>query len=1005
MAEKLAVRRFLPLVGVLLAWTLASAPAVAVPLRFEPLYGDRTLQQLIEQRQFAQVRDLARLQLLQAPRDGDMHAVLAYALAELGALGDAEASARQAVERVPEERRDRLRVLLAEILLREGRTPDAVQLLNDIIARDATNTLALLSLGNLYNRLGNARRAAEYFEKVLIVDPRNDDATRFLLQAHLTQRDYAAVTRVARGIPEGSPIKGLGYFFEAVSLLRGEPPDYRGALALLERSLQASTPTAQALTTLGYVLLKEQRAEEAAERLEQAVALAPDSVDALNLLAIASIRIGRPELAVGHLRRALADKDSPELSDLLARLYLVQGRVSEGLGELLKAAEGSNRPAEDEAALRTLYQFQSGEFEQSEVSLREELARTPEAAHLRFMLIASLLKQERYEAAAREAEQAVALHPDQSVPARNLLAMAKLGAGELAAAEEVLQTALAQDPAERTTRINLSTVYFRAGRYASAEQEIKAVLANAADDLEATIRLARIYQAAGNHAEAERILTSNGQATATGAATRELLMLKLRQRDYVALLERSRTVVARYPRAFDGYLFQAQALASLGRAIDAVDALDAGFEAAGDTQGSLAAAARLARLHGWHDLAVGYLQRHEAQFGLEDVTLKKLYATELIEVGRTDEARAVVRDGLGATDPDALLLTAMSHLADGDQVRTEEALDAALAAGLPPAIVEGQRAALRATVQIETLKQDLAAAPTEALRYEALAGAHEIVGDFAAAIAVFENGLGRTGSDLSFQTHIARLFFKKGDTQRAISVANAVLAHANVDPEIRIRAHSVVGMSSVVQRDNVKAEQALELATADGSRLAPAFYELARIKSVNGDIEAAKKLLATAIEIEPTALQFYLALATLHERSGDVAGSIAVYEDGIGKNERAVPLLNNVALLYLRQGDRETALARANSALEQSPQDANVLDTLGLIHLRTEDAQSAVGFFERAVDYQPATSQYRYHLGLGYFEVGSLDLAKVELEKARDRQSNAPWVPEIDRLLAAIQQR
>jgi tetratricopeptide (TPR) repeat protein len=378
---------------------------------------------------------------------------------------------------------------------------------------------------------------------------------------------------------------------------------------------------------------------------------------------------------------------------------------------------------------------------------------------------------------------------------------------------------------------------------------------------------------------------------------------------------------------------------------------------------------------------------------------------ELIEVRRTDEARAVLNDGLGATDPDFMLLLAMSHLADGDQVRTEEALDAALAGGVSPAVIEGQRATLRAALQIETLKEELAAAPADPARYETLAGAHEVVGDYDAALGVLESGLGKAGSDLSFQAHIARLFFKKGDAQRAIQVANGVLANQNADAETRIRANAVVGMSWAVQRDRVKAEQALELATVDGSRLAPAFYELARIKSAKGDLEAAKKLLRSAIEIQPTSLQYYLSLATLLERSGGVAESIALYEDGIGKNELAVPLLNNVALLYLSQGDREKALARAQTALQQAPQDANVLDTIGLIHLRSEDAQGAIGFLERAVDYQPAESQYRYHLGVGYFETGSLDLAKVELEKARDRQSDAPWVPDINRLLAAIQER
>jgi tetratricopeptide (TPR) repeat protein len=1008
MARKLTARRFglWLFAGLLLQAALSSGPAVAVPLRFDPLYGDQTLLQLLQQGEFAKVRDEARRQLVRNAADGDMRAVLAYALTELGELQDAERNARQAIEMLPAERRDHLRVLLAEILLRTGRTPEAIQVLNDIVARDATNTLALVSLGNLYNRTGNVPRAAEYFEKALAVDPGQDDALKQLLQAYMTQGDYAAVARVARRIPASSESKGLGYYFEALSLLQRDNPDNRTALELLDKALQVSAPTPQVLTTLGYVLLKEQRPEEAATHLVEAVKLAPDSFDAVNLLGIAAIQLGRPEIAVRPVERALANRERPELRHVLARLYLLQGRVDQGLGELLKSADDPSQLTDSESELQTLYEFKSGEFEQSESGLRAALAKAPDAAHLRFLLIVSLLKQNRFEGAAREAQQALTLLPDQSVLLLNLLAMAKLGSAEFAAAEAALQTAQKRDPASKTTRVNLSTVYYRTQRYTQAEKELKSILANDANDTDATIRLARVYRAAGKYAEAERVLVAaQARKAAAGAATRELIFLKLRERDYAAALDYASGMVATYPKSFEGYLFRAHALASLGREIDAVDALDAGFETAGETRGSLAAAASLARVHGWHEMAVNYLQRYDAQFGLSDPTLEKLYATELIEVGRTGDARAIVNASLGATDPDALLLLAMSYLADGDQAHTEEYLDAALDAGVSAGTIERQRAALRAAVRIETLKTDLEAAPDDVLRYEALAGANELVGDFDAAIAVFKAGLGRAGADLSFQTHIARLTLKKGEAQQAIEIADDVLADPNADGQIRIRANAVLGMSWVVQRDRAKAEKALELATVDGSTLAPAFYELAKIKAAKGDVKTAQKLLRSAIEIEPASLRFYLALATLHERSNDIAGSIAVYEDGISKNPGAVPLLNNVALLYLGQGANERALARAQEALEQAPQDANVLDTVGWIHVQSQDVQGAIRYLERAVDYQPDASLYRYHLGVGYFQAGSMDLAKVELEKALDRQDNAPWAPEIRNVLAAIRDR
>jgi tetratricopeptide (TPR) repeat protein len=989
--------------GYLLQTGILVRHAAAIPITIEPVFGELTLRQLLEQGQFARARDIAEAQLRESPDNGEMLAVLGYAQAALGDLEGARQSVLRAIELTPSGNADDQRVLLAEIYAGLGDNAEAERVLLDVTGRAPRNVRALIGLGLLYTRTGNIPGATTSLNRALQVDPESGGALTALFQIHMAQNDYAAVRRASRNVPANSPSKAIGLYFEAVTQIRQSEPDFAAAVTLLENALQLAGPTPEVLTTLGYSHLKNGQTAAGVSRLSAAVDLAPDSYAAQKLLGTALLQLNQPRYAVNHLQKALDIEASPELRYTLARAHLASGDSQAGLRELTKALEGTDQSAGQQASIAGLTLFTGGEFEQSEEALRKAMSESPDADHLHALLIATLLKRQRYEGAAREARQALAAFPEQRVLLLNMLALAEMGSGGFADAESHLLEALELDPGARTTRNNLSTLYFRQRQYSKAEAQLKVILASDPDSIETKGRLARIYQAAGRFADADRaLLDEDGQPPASGALLRELVLQKIRQRDYTAALEYASHMVARFPRSYPGYLLQAQALAGLGRETDAVYALETGFAETGETQGALASAASLARVNGWHSTAIRYLRRHNAAFGMDDPKIAKLYVVELIEVGDTSEAREVIETGLNAGDPDALFLLAKSYIVDGDQVRAEEYIDAALDAGVSPDAVEKQRAALRIAMQAEDLRADLDADPSNAERYRALAETHELVGNYDAAIGVYAEGIGKAGNDRAFETQIARLHLKKGDTQRAIEVASSAVRGTNLDEDTAQRAYAVLGMSWAQQRDTAKAEKALTRATVDGSRLAPAFYELARIKSAGDDIPESIRLLRSAIEIQPGDLRYYLALAALYQRSDDVGEMIAVYEQGIASNPGAVALLNNVALIYLDQGATGSALARATTALEISPENPRVLNTLGRIYLKDKAADQAIRYFERAVDRNPSSSLYRYHLGAAYFESGSRDLAAVELRESLARQSDAPWAADVRRMLQEI---
>lgn len=989
------------LAGALLVACLLIRPAAAIPITIEPVFGELTLRQLLEQGEFSRVRGIAEAQLRESPDNGEMLAVLAYAQAALGELEDARENLLRAIELSPPESADDQRVLLAEVLEGLGETDEARRVLNGIIERVPGNTRALIGLGILSSRSGDAAAAGDYLNRALRIDPESVGALTALFQIHIAQNDYASVRRVAGRVPANTPSKAIANYFEAITRIRQAEPDYDAAIGLLESAQQLAAPTPEILTTLGYAHLKNGQTAVGVARLSEAVALEPESFAAQKLLGTALLQVNQPRYAVAHLQRALAMEDSNEIRYALARAYLAIGESEKGLAELAKAMEGTDQSAGERAAMEGLYLFTGGEFEQSEEALRQAMAESPEADHLHAMLIVSLLKQQRYEGAAREARLALTAFPDERVLLLNLLAMAELGNRAFTEAEAHLRQALELDAESMTTRNNLSTVYFRQRQYAKAEAQLKRVMSMDPGNLQTRVRLARIYQVSGKFDDAEAILLGDEQAP-SGAMLSELVLQKIRQRDFAGALEYASSMAARFPRNFTGYLLQAQALAALGRESDAIYALETGFAEAGETQGALASAASLARVNGWHPLALHYLGRHNTAFGLEDPKLAKLYAVELIENGQTEQAREFINANLSQGNTDALFLVAKSYIAEGNQERAEEFIDAALDAGVPPHIVESQRAELRIAMVAGDLRQALDDDPANPDRYRALSESYEVIGNFDAAIAVYEEGLGQADSDNRFNTQIARLHLKKGNTQRAIEVAGNVVRLPNLDAELSIQAYSVLGLAWVRQKDTARAEKALERATVPGSQLAPAFYELAKIKSANENIPEAMELLRSAITITPGDLRLYLALAALQQRSGDINATIAVYEDGIATNPGAVALLNNVALIYLNQGDNNMALERATTAVELSPENPRVLDTLGRIYLQQEEAAQAIRFFERAVDRMPGSALYRYHLGVAYYETGSLDLAATELRESLARQNDAPWADDIREMLRAI---
>ncbi|MGR3318737.1 MAG: tetratricopeptide repeat protein [Candidatus Anammoxibacter sp.] len=212
----------------------------------------------------------------------------------------------------------------------------------------------------------------------------------------------------------------------------------------------------------------------------------------------------------------------------------------------------------------------------------------------------------------------------------------------------------------------------------------------------------------------------------------------------------------------------------------------------------------------------------------------------------------------------------------------------------------------------------------------------------------------------------------------------------------------LIGLSWVKEGNLKKAEEYLEQATQKESKLDKAFFDLARVKLSMGKQKIAKNLLNTAIKINGRKVKYYLALAAIYQKDGEIDLSISTYQKGLENKANPIPLLNNLAFSYLAKKDSPKAIYFANQALEKAPGDPNVLDTVGWVYFQAKEYKKAIPYLEKASEKLPASALFHYHVGLTYYKLGELNKAKKELETVLLKNKKAPWAAEAMDLLSSI---
>lgn len=137
---------------------------------------------------------------------------------------------------------------------------------------------------------------------------------------------------------ERKPENPWGHYMLGLSAWKAG--DLDRARSALERSLELDPTHVKTLVNLGRVLLEQDRAGEAKERVQAALALDSTSAEIHRMLGRVHTALGAPDEAIGAYRTALThDPADAWAMNNLALIFIQQSRFEEALGPLARAVQ------------------------------------------------------------------------------------------------------------------------------------------------------------------------------------------------------------------------------------------------------------------------------------------------------------------------------------------------------------------------------------------------------------------------------------------------------------------------------------------------------------------------------------------------------------------------------------------------------------------------------------------------------------------------------------------
>lgn len=866
-------------------------------------------------------------------------------------------------------------VALRDLLARAGDYATAVNLAQRVVALAPNDAFHHTRLGELLLEAHNPAHAEQVLQHALhlIADADGKEEQNqktahiyaLLSRTRIRASDWGQAVTYARACVDRAPgnseyralladaLEGAGDLAAAVAELESaaaaEPDrvdwqqrlgrflyrigDYSGALKALRRAA-AGSGAAEDYYALGMCLRALDDLPAAAEALEQALRLRPDSVAWRTELALVHLERNWYGEALAELNQAVATApDLPEVRRARARALIAIGQIDDARADLVEALRRDPRDAESYVLLaETLLAL--GRISQAIDSAQRAVALQPDSPSYRRVLACALRAGDRRAEAIEHLSSVV--HDDSPAQWWEELADDHLTLGNLPAAREALEHAVAAAPDHAGVRFRLGDALLQMGEPVAAAAQLRTAIARRPDYAVAHARLA------------EALI-----AGASGSTD-----------DLAAALEAARLAVALEGHCADHWRVLGMVLRAQGAFDEAVEALRRAHELASESapaafllgltlleQGNPAAAvAPLAA-------AVASAPDRAAHHGYLGIAHRSMVATivEPDELRTTPSSRRAALTIARRSLQQAITLD--PHCA---RWWYELGLVGQQSADHAPAVEAFERAIALVDNRTADVTSGVYPLPasierTTILRSRALS--LYLVGRLDEARADLETLIAHNAALPSDRYLAGRILLDSGDA----AAARAELSAAASDPS-HAQARLFLGRACLAVNDPQAAIDAIEQAAALRPDHAPTAAALSQAYAAAGRHERAIAAAQRAVRLDSSAGEHHYLLATLYTASGRLQEARAALINALTLKPDVAAWHAHMGDICQRMGMLDAARSAYARAVHLAPDHADYRYAQARLLQQQGRIDEARQVFEQALKHEPHQGAWRYEL-------------------------------------------
>jgi putative PEP-CTERM system TPR-repeat lipoprotein len=708
--------------------------------------------------------------------------------------------------------------------------------------------------------------------------------------------------------------------------------------------------------------------------------------------------------AVLAYRNALRqDEKFGEARKRLAEAYEQLGDGANAFREYIRAAD--LLPDDRVVQLKVGFTYlRSGKFEDAKERAMRLVKRDARDVDALILLANALAGMKDHTAAVQQANEAIALDPDQ-VRSHIALGGIEQASGNPVEAEAAFKQALATSPKSADAHLALASFYASVGRGPEAEDLFAKALALDPSNLLAHRVLAFYYLSTNRLSEAEKHLKAFASLSPTIEAQLGLANFYARQRRYndARLTLTPLTARSDVPSSVD-ILLSAVDYAD-GRREEAHKRLDAVLSRQPTNVDAMVQKARWQLGAGQNDQA---LQTANGAVKLAPEHVEALYVAGMA-LAATGDTEGAIKSFVAVLERNPGAIAARSQLArlhlarGGTAAATQYAEDAVAAQPgnavarliLAQALISAGQLS-RAEPHVRWLLEQR----PDVAEVQALAGAFRLAGgQLTDAKRHFERSVSIDPTGLDGLRGLIATDLRSKRLPDALARIEARLKQTPNDPQLLLLAAETYAHAGDAQR----VEAFLKQAIANGDSSVTTYARLASLYVAQKRVDEAVAETGAMLAKQPNSVSGHTLMGILAEFQNKRDVSARHFARALEIDPHAAVAANNLAWVYAEQNiNLDQALQMAQMAKQHLPDDPEVSDTLGWIYLKKGFHGQAIEQLQQSVNTNPRKATYQFHLGLAYAKAGDQAKARAALGQALALQPNFSGADEARKTLASL---